>query len=215
MNADQTAKALDTIERNAKLQTQLIDDLLDIAGIMHGKMRLNSAPLNLTLAVESAIDTVKAAAAAKSIEIDSVIPDLGLVSGDAVRLQQIIWNLLSNAIKFTPNSGRVEVRLERSGVSGTLAEDRAMIVVSDTGKGIHPDFLLSIFDSFYQEDVSLTRKYGGLGLGLAIVRHLVEAHGGTIVAESGGENQGSTFTVSLPLLRPEVQIKLAQEVRSA
>ncbi|MEG4322237.1 MULTISPECIES: PAS domain-containing protein [unclassified Microcoleus] len=215
LNAAQTAKALETIERNAKLQTQLIDDLLDIAGIMHGKMRLNSAPLNLTLAVESAIDTVKTTAAAKSIEIYPVLSDLGLVWGDAVRLQQIVWNLLSNAIKFTPNGGRVEVRLERSGVSCALCEDRATIAVSDTGKGIHPDFLLSIFDSFYQEDVSLTRKYGGLGLGLAIVRHLVEAHGGTITAESGGENQGSTFTVSLPLLRPELQMRLAEEVRSA
>ncbi|MCC3404442.1 MAG: PAS domain-containing protein [Microcoleus sp. PH2017_10_PVI_O_A] len=214
LNAAQTAKALDTIERNAKLQTQLIDDLLDIAGIMHGKMRLNAVPVNLSLAVESAIDTVKSAAAAKSIEIHPVLPDLGLVLGDAVRLQQIVWNLLSNAIKFTPNGGTVEIRLERSGVSGALAEDRALIAVSDTGKGIHPDFLLSIFDSFYQEDVSLTRKYGGLGLGLAIVRHLVEAHGGTIAAESAGENLGATFKVFLPLLNPEPEMNLAGEVRS-
>jgi PAS domain S-box-containing protein len=222
LNAAQTAKALETIERNAKLQTQLIDDLLDIAGIMHGKMRLNRAPMNLTLAVEAAIDTVKTAAATKSIEIHPLLSEFGLVLGDPVRLQQIVWNLLSNAIKFTPNGGKVEIRLERSGVSGVHpygmpidAEDRAMIAVSDTGKGIHPDFLLSIFDSFYQEDVSLTRKYGGLGLGLAIVRHLVEAHGGTIAAQSEGENRGSTFTVSLPLLRPELQINLAEEVRSA
>ncbi|WP_293354429.1 MULTISPECIES: PAS domain-containing protein [unclassified Microcoleus] len=205
LNAAQTAKALDTIERNARLQTQLIDDLLDIAGIMHGKLSLNPTPVNLSLAVESAIDTVKTAAVAKSIEIHAVVPDLGLVSGDAVRLQQIVWNLLSNAIKFTPNGGRVEIRLERSG-------NRALIAVSDTGKGIHPDFLLSIFDSFYQEDVSLTRKYGGLGLGLAIVRHLVEAHGGTIAAESAGENQGSTFRVSLPLLKAEPEMNLAEEV---
>ncbi|MCC3537781.1 MAG: PAS domain-containing protein [Microcoleus sp. PH2017_25_DOB_D_A] len=215
LNAAQTAKALDTIERNARLQTQLIDDLLDIAGIMHGKLSLNPTPVNLSLAVESAIDTVKTAAAAKSIEIHAMVPDLGLVSGDAVRLQQIVWNLLSNAIKFTPNGGRVEIRLERSGVSGSRAEDRALIAVSDTGKGIHPDFLLSIFDSFYQEDVSLTRKYGGLGLGLAIVRHLVEAHGGTIAAESAGENQGSIFRVSLPLLKAEPEMNLAEEVRSA
>ncbi|MEG4286816.1 PAS domain-containing sensor histidine kinase [Microcoleus sp. A006_D1] len=208
LNAAQTAKALDTIERNGRLQIQLIDDLLDIAGIMHGKLSLNAAPMNLKLAVESAIDTVKTAAAAKSIEIHPVLSEFGLVLGDAVRLQQIVWNLLSNAIKFTPNGGRVEIRLERSG-------ERALIAVSDTGKGIHPDFLLSIFDSFYQEDVSLTRKYGGLGLGLAIVRHLVEAHDGTITAQSGGENQGSTFTVSLPLLRPELQMRLAEEVRSA
>jgi PAS domain S-box-containing protein len=208
LNAAQTAKALDTIERNARLQTQLIDDLLDIAGIMHGKLSLNPAPVNLSLAVESAIDTVKKAAADKSIEIHPVVPDLGLVWGDAVRLQQIVWNLLSNAIKFTPNGGRVEIRLDRSG-------DRAQIAVSDTGKGIHPDFLQSIFDSFYQEDVSLTRKYGGLGLGLAIVRHLVEAHGGTIAAESAGENQGAIFRVSLPLLKPEPEMNLAEEVRSA
>ena len=222
LNAAQTAKALATIERNAKLQTQLIDDLLDIAGIMHGKLSLNATPMNLTLAVEAAIDTVKTAAAAKSIEIHPVLSEFGLVLGDAVRLQQIVWNLLSNAIKFTPNGGRVEIRLERSGVSGARpygrlinAEDRAMITISDTGKGIHPDFLLSIFDSFYQEDVSLTRKYGGLGLGLAIVRHLVEAHGGTIAAQSAGENQGATFRVSLPLLNSEPQMSLAEEVRSA
>ncbi|MCC5614602.1 PAS domain-containing protein [Nostoc sp. CHAB 5836] len=195
-----TAEALATIERNVKLQTQLIDDLLDIAKILRGKLSIDAAPVNLAFVIESAIDTVRTAAIAKSIQFHLVLPSIGQVSGDSTRLQQIVWNLLSNAIKFTPNGGRVEIRLQR-------VDEQAQIIVSDTGKGINPDFLPYIFESFRQEDVSITRKYGGLGLGLAIVRQLVEAHGGTITAESPGEGLGATFTVQLPLLNVELDIK--------
>ncbi|RCJ41375.1 histidine kinase [Nostoc punctiforme NIES-2108] len=200
-----TAEALATIERNAKLQTQLIDDLLDVAKILRGKLSIDASPVNLAFVIESAIDTVSTAAVAKSILLHPVLPNIGQVSGDSNRLQQIVWNLLSNAIKFTPKGGRVETRLER-------VEDRAQIIVSDTGKGINPDFLPYIFESFRQEDVSITRKYGGLGLGLAIVRQLVEAHGGTITADSAGEGLGATFTVQLPLLNVEPEIKQPDEL---
>jgi PAS domain S-box-containing protein len=200
-----TAEALATIERNAKLQAQLIDDLLDVAKILRGKLTLDTAPVNLTFVIESAIDTVKTAAVSKSILLHPVLPNIGQVSGDSARLQQIVWNLLSNAIKFTPKGGRVEIRLER-------VHDQAYIIVSDTGIGINPDFLPHIFESFRQEDVSITRKYGGLGLGLAIVRQLVEAHAGTITAESPGEGLGATFTVRLPLLNVEPEIKQTDDL---
>ncbi|MBN3927206.1 PAS domain-containing protein [Nostoc sp. NMS4] len=200
-----TAEALATIERNAKLQTQLIDDLLDVAKILRGKLSIDAAPVNLAFVIESAIDTVNTAALSKSIVLHSILPNIGQVSGDANRLQQIVWNLLSNAIKFTPKGGRVETRLER-------IDDRAQIIVRDTGKGINSDFLPYIFESFRQEDVSITRKYGGLGLGLAIVRQLVEAHGGTIAANSPGVGLGATFTVQLPLLNVEPEIKQPDEL---
>ncbi|MBG1262392.1 PAS domain-containing protein [Nostoc commune] len=204
-NETKTAEALATIERNAKLQTQLIDDLLDVAKILRGKLSIDAAPVNLTFVIESAIDTVRTAAIAKSITLHPILPNIGQVSGDSNRLQQIVWNLLSNAIKFTPNGGRVEIRLER-------VNDQAQIIVSDTGKGINPDFLPHIFESFRQEDVSITRRYGGLGLGLAIVRQLVEAHGGIITADSPGEGFGATFTVQLPLLNVEPEIKQIDEL---
>jgi PAS domain S-box-containing protein len=188
-----TAKALATIERNAKLQTQLIDDLLDMAKILRGKFTINATPVNLAYVIESAIETIRTAAVAKNILLHSVLPTIGQVHGDATRLQQVIWNLLSNAIKFTPNNGRVDICLEQVG-------NQAQVTLSDTGKGIDPAFLPHIFESFRQEDVSITRKYGGLGLGLAIVRSLVEAHGGTIRASSAGEGLGTTFTMQLPLL---------------
>ncbi|MEA5625912.1 PAS domain-containing protein [Nostoc sp. UHCC 0251] len=195
-----TAEALATIERNAKLQTQLIDDLLDVAKILRGKLSIDASPVNLAFVIESAIDTVRTAAVAKSILLHPVLPNIGQVSGDSNRLQQIVWNLLSNAIKFTPKGGRVEIRLQQ-------LDNQAEIIVSDTGKGINPEFLPYIFESFRQEDVSVTRKYGGLGLGLAIVRQLVEAHGGTITADSAGVGFGATFTVQLPLLNVEPEIK--------
>ncbi|QIR40312.1 PAS domain-containing protein [Tolypothrix sp. PCC 7910] len=203
-----TAVALATIERNAKLQTQLIDDLLDVAKILRGKLSLNIQPVNLAFVIAAAIDTVKAAAVAKSISLHPVLPNIGQVSGDAARLQQIIWNLLTNAIKFSPSGGRVDICLQQ--VAG-LAE----ITVKDTGKGINPDFIPHIFESFRQEDASTTRQFGGLGLGLAIVKQLVEAHGGTIIADSPGEGLGATFTVQLPLLNVEpepqpVETSLAQ-----
>ncbi|MBD2448946.1 PAS domain-containing protein [Nostoc sp. FACHB-152] len=196
LDENKTVEALATIERNAKLQTQLIDDLLDVAKILRGKLSLNPDPVNLTFVIEAAIDTVRTAAVAKSILIHPELPNIGQVSGDAVRLQQVVWNLLSNAIKFTPQGGRVEIWLQR-------LDNQAQIIVTDNGKGINPDFIPYIFESFRQEDVSVNRKYGGLGLGLAIVRHIVEAHAGTVTVDSQGEGQGSTFTVSLPLLNIE------------
>ncbi|MBD2153392.1 PAS domain-containing protein [Leptolyngbya sp. FACHB-16] len=193
LDAAKTTEALATIERNVKLQTELIDDLLDVAKILRGKLSLNMAAVSLSSAVEAAIDTVGTAAMAKSISLHSVLPNVGQVFGDTARLQQIVWNLLSNAIKFTPQGGHVNIQLQQVGTE-------AHIIVKDTGKGISPDFLPHLFESFQQEDASITRKYGGLGLGLAIVRQLVEAHGGTITADSPGEGLGATFTVQLPLL---------------
>jgi len=196
LDMEKTAEALNIIERNVKLQTQLIDDLLDVAKILRGKLSLTMMPINLATTIESAIETIRQSAEDKAIVLHLDLPNIGQVSGDEARLQQIIWNLLSNAIKFTPRGGLVEIHLNRVAAW-------AEIVVKDTGKGISPDFLPLIFESFRQEDASITRKFGGLGLGLAIVRQLVEAHNGTIMAESPGEGHGATFTVKLPLLNAE------------
>lgn len=198
LNQKQTAKALSTIERNAKLQTQLIDDLLDVARILRGKLHLDSSLVDLADVIEAAIDTVRTAAAAKSISLERVLPSVGLVWGDAARLQQIVWNLLSNGIKFTPQGGKVYIQLQRHG-------DQAQITVTDTGKGISPDFIPHLFATFRQEDISTTREHGGLGLGLTIVRQLTEAHGGSVAASSPGEGRGATFTVRLPLYSGPVQ----------
>lgn len=193
LNEAKTMEALVTIERNAKLQAQLIDDLLDVSRILRGKLVLNISSIPLASIILEAIETVRLAAEAKSIKIHTVLdPNVGEVTGDLTRLQQIIWNLLSNAVKFTPIGGSVEIRLEQ-------VEHYAQITVSDTGQGIVAEFLPYVFDYFRQADSSTTRKYGGLGLGLAIVRQLVELHGGTIKVESPGEGQGATFTVRLPL----------------
>ncbi|MEG4488444.1 PAS domain-containing protein [Microcoleus sp. D2_18a_B4] len=186
--------ALETIERNAKLQTQLIEDLLDVSGILQGKVSLNIAPVDLAGVIGAAIETVRLAAEVKSIPISTQFaPNLGPVLGDAGRLQQVVWNLLSNAVKFTPPSGKIEVVLDR-------VDTLAQITVTDTGKGIEPDFLPYVFDYFRQADSTMTRKFGGLGLGLAIVRHLVELHGGTVKSDSPGEGQGATLTVRIPLM---------------
>lgn len=193
LDEPKTIAALATIERNAKAQCQLIDDLLDMARVLRGKLSLNMAPVDLLLVIESAIDTVQTAAIVKSIQIHAVLSDIRQVSGDAVRLQQIIWNLLTNAVKFTPSGGRIDIRLKQ-------IDNQAQITITDTGKGISPDFLPHIFESFRQEDASVTRNHGGLGLGMAIVYQLVEAHGGTVTADSPGEGKGATFTVRLPLL---------------
>jgi PAS domain S-box-containing protein len=189
-----TGSALETIERNARSQAQLIDDLLDVSRIITGKLRLDVRRIDPTSFMESAIEALHPAAEAKDIRIQKVM-DTGIVSvaGDPARLQQVVWNLLSNAIKFTPKGGRVQVRLER-------VNSHIEIVVSDTGVGIKPEFLPHVFDRFRQADQATTRQHGGLGLGLAIVRHLVELHGGTIQAESAGEGEGSTFTVKLPVV---------------
>lgn len=188
-------KGLETIERNAKLQIQLIEDLLDVSRILRGKLILNMAPINLVSIIEAAMETVRLAAEAKTIQMRTMLDvTVGQVLGDSARLQQIVWNLLSNAVKFTPEGGQVEVRLEH-------INSQAQITVSDTGKGISADFLPYVFDYFRQADSTTTRQFGGLGLGLAIVRHLVELHGGTVWAESPGEGQGATFTLSLPLIK--------------
>src|SRR6476661_5310973 len=193
LDATKTQQALETIERNAKLQAQLIEDLLDVSRILQGKMTLNVAPVNLAATIEAALETVRLAAEAKHIQIQTTFnPISGTVSGDTNRLQQVIWNLLSNAVKFTPTGGRIEVQLEQVGMY-------AQIQVKDTGKGIRRDFLPHVFDYFRQEDGTITRHFGGLGLGLAIVRHLTELHGGTVQADSPGQNLGATFTIRLPL----------------
>lgn len=190
---EQLPKAIETIERNSRSQAQLVEDLLDVTRIVSGKLRLNVKPVELSSIVETAIDTVRPAAEARGVEIEKRFDEHpALVSGDAERLQQIVWNLLSNAIKFSPKGGRVTVRLER-------AEDAAQITVSDTGKGIEPEFLPYVFERFRQADGTTTRKQGGLGLGLAIVKHLVELHGGEISAESEGVGKGAVFAVRLPL----------------
>jgi CheY-like chemotaxis protein/nitrogen-specific signal transduction histidine kinase len=193
LDAQRVNRSVDVIERNGKAQTQLIEDLLDTARIISGKLRLEVGPVDLISVIESAAQTIYPAANAKSITIHTDLkPKIGSISGDTQRLQQVIWNLLSNAVKFTPPAGRVDVVLER-------VDPHICITVSDTGKGISPDFLPYIFDRFRQADGSSTRRYGGLGLGLALVKYLVELHGGTIEAFSGGEGKGTTFKVLLPV----------------
>ncbi|MBW4623997.1 MAG: PAS domain S-box protein [Brasilonema octagenarum HA4186-MV1] len=197
LNAAKTAYALETIERNAKLQVQLIEDLLDVSRILRGKLSLNMARVNLASTITAAMETVQLAAQAKSIRVETVFEkDIGQILGDSARLQQIIWNLLTNAVKFTPNGGNVEIQLNRIG-------SQAQIQVRDTGIGITPDFLPHVFEYFRQADSTTTRTFGGLGLGLAIVRHLVELHGGTVHADSPGVGQGAIFTVRLPLLNDQ------------
>ncbi|MGA7935843.1 MAG: ATP-binding protein, partial [Kovacikia sp.] len=264
LDSVKTAYALETIERNAKLQVQLIEDLLDFSRILLEKFSLETAPIDLTTTIQAALETVRLAAEAKGIElrfertgaplaVSNTDPDGTEASrqssslqssichppfqilGDSARIQQIVWNLLSNAIKFTPAGGRVTIKLERTRVQeeggnpgqglegGQIGDetrerpqalarasfphapalDYAQITVSDTGKGISSDFLPYVFEYFRQGDNSTTRKFGGLGLGLAIVHHLVELHGGRVQAESPGEDQGAVFTVQLPLLKGE------------
>ncbi|MBE9181709.1 response regulator [Oculatella sp. LEGE 06141] len=203
-----TQYALETIERNAKLQAQLIEDLLDVSRILQGKLSLHPSQISLVFTVKAALETVRLAAEAKSIQIQTLFEsNVGQVLGDPSRMQQVVWNLLSNAIKFTPQGGNVQVRLEQVDSSqqatpplpyGSIAY--AQITVSDTGKGISADFLPHVFDYFRQADSTTTRRFGGLGLGLAIVRHLVELHGGTVEVDSPGEAQGATFTVRLPIV---------------
>ncbi|MEA5451881.1 ATP-binding protein [Leptolyngbya sp. CCNP1308] len=203
--------ALDTIERNAKLQAQLIEDLLDISRIMQGKLTLIATPVSLAFVIAAAVQTVRLAADAKNVQITlDLDPDVTPVSGDAARLQQIVWNLLANAVKFTDNGGQVTVQLRRVAAEGNLGRAMAQIRVIDTGQGINPQFLPHVFEHFRQEDGSTTRQFGGLGLGLAIVRQIVELHGGTVKAESRGEHQGATFSVQLPALQQATPIRSEQ-----
>ena len=208
------ARALEVIKRNAGLQARIIEDILDVSRIVTGKLQLDIRPVELPAIIQAAIAAVQLTAEEKQVRLRQVLDRAtDPVSGDPHRLQQIVWNLLSNAIKFTPGGGEVEIRLEQTGCN-------ARITVSDDGEGILKEFLPRIFDRFSQADSSTTRRYGGLGLGLAIVRHLVELHGGTVAAYSAGEKQGAVFTVTLPcepaqIVSPVAPGTLDDNVRSA
>lgn len=187
-------EALAQIEENARRQAQLVDDLLDVSRITQGKLTLSLSSVPLVAPINAALETVRLAAQAKSIHIETILDtSIPVVIGDIGRLQQVVWNILSNAIKFTPENGNIMVKLER-------VDHHAIITVSDTGRGINPEFIRYIFDRFRQEDNSITREFGGLGLGLSLSRQLVEAHGGTITASSPGVGQGAIFTITLPLM---------------
>jgi signal transduction histidine kinase len=194
LDAATSVRAIETIDRNAKLQTRLIDDMLDVSRIVSGKLRLDAQPVDLTTVIHAAVDTSRPSAEAKGITLQVVLDfGAGLVLGDPVRLQQVIWNLLSNAIKFTPKQGRVQVQLER-------INSHLEITVSDTGPGIDPEFLPHVFERFRQADSTASKRHGGLGLGLSIVRHLVELHGGTVEAANRADRSGAVFSVKLPLM---------------
>jgi signal transduction histidine kinase/ActR/RegA family two-component response regulator len=186
-------RATDAIVRNADVQVQLIDDLLDTSRIASGKMRLDVRRIDLQTVIQGALDAVRPAAHAKGVHVETALDaGAGIVAGDSSRLQQVVWNLLMNAVKFTPKGGHVRIELR-----GT--DTNVEIVISDTGEGIAPRLLPHLFERFRQADSSSTRQHGGLGLGLALVKHLTELHGGTVSARSDGENHGATFTVTLPL----------------
>jgi CheY-like chemotaxis protein len=190
---DQKSRAIETIERNARAQTRLIDDLLDVSRVITGKLRLDVRRFRIAEVVRQGIEAVRPAFDAKRIRLETTVdPDAGMIMGDADRIQQVLWNLLSNAVKFTPEDGSVELRLTRR-------DAHVEILVSDTGVGISQEFLPHVFERFRQQEGGTRRSYGGLGLGLAIVRHLVELHGGTVSVTSAGLNQGSTFKVMLPV----------------
>jgi PAS domain S-box-containing protein len=204
LTPDKLPKTFETIERNTMSLAKMVEDILDVSRVVSGKMRLNMQPVELPVVVHDAVATVMPAAEAKHIRVETTVdPQVGAVSGDPDRLRQIVWNLLSNAVKFTPKNGRVQVHLERVNSS-------VEIVVSDTGMGIRTDFLPHIFERFRQANSSANREHAGLGLGLAIVRNLVELHGGTVSATSGGEGKGATFRVRLPIriVHPDWQPEL-------
>jgi PAS domain S-box-containing protein len=194
ITGEKAERGLETLERNARWLTQIVDDVLDVSRIISGKIRLDVQAVHLPLVIDNAVATVQPAADAKGVRVQTILDArVGPVSGDPDRLQQVVWNLLANAVKFTGRNGRVQVRLER-------VNSHVEIVVSDTGAGIAPDFLPFVFERFRQADATITRKTGGLGLGLAIVRHIVEMHGGAVEAASEGEGHGATFRVRLPLM---------------
>jgi CheY-like chemotaxis protein len=200
-------RAIETIERNARSQARLIDDLLDVSRIITGNLRLDLHPLNLGPIVEAALDALRPTADVKGIKLQTrFVPAQCLVKGDPNRLRQVIWNLLSNAIKFTPRNGSVSIDL-------TCVESTARLTVGDTGDGISPEFLPYVFDRFRQAEGSISRKQGGLGLGLAVARHLVELHGGTIRAQSEGLGRGAVFSVDLPLAQERRDPARAEERR--
>jgi len=193
VDAAMMMKGLESIERNSMAQVRLVEDLLDISRIVTGKVRLDVRAVDLAAVIESAVDAIRPAAAGKHIDVQTMLgPSVGTIMGDADRLQQIVWNLVSNAVKFTPRDGRVQIR-------ATRLDAHVEIVVSDTGQGIAPHMLPHVFERFRQADSSPTRAHGGLGLGLALVKHLVELHGGSAAVDSAGEGRGATFTVRLPI----------------
>ena len=197
VDAAMLAKGLETIERNARIQARLVEDLLDLGRVISGKLKVGMSPLEPRAFIQAAVETVRSAAEAKGVTLEArlVAADGMQVSGDAERLQQVMWNLLSNAVKFTPGGGQVLVR--------AFPEGRQLVVeVRDTGMGIPASFMGHLFERFRQADAGPVKTQRGLGLGLALVRHLVELHGGTVSAHSDGQDQGSTFRVALPLLRP-------------
>jgi CheY-like chemotaxis protein len=201
LDKESAMHALEVIERNAWAQKQIIEDILDVSRVITGKLQLHLAPVNVAAVVNAALDAVRPALEAKDIEIRSHFEDgLRIIPGDADRLQQVVWNLLSNASKFAPNGGVVEVRVSQNA-------SHLQIQVSDTGPGINPEFLPHVFERFRQEDGSTTRTHGGLGLGLAIVRHLVELHGGLIEARNRESETGAVFTVRLPLPSGELRLE--------
>jgi PAS domain S-box-containing protein len=194
LTGEKAERGLEILERNATWLTQIVEDVLDVSRIVSGKIRLDVQPVSLPSVLGDAVATVQPAANAKGVVVQTIFdPRVGPVSGDPDRLQQVVWNLVNNAVKFTPRGGRVQVRLER-------VSSHVEIIVSDTGVGISAEFLPYVFERFRQAEAGTTRKTGGLGLGLAIVRHIVEMHGGTVRAASAGEGQGATFCVELPLM---------------
>ena len=196
LQSDKMKKAFDTIERNVRVQARLIDDLLDVSRIISGKLLIEPRQIEIAKVAEAAAESIGPAAVEKGVNFKTTLaPESGMISGDPDRLQQAIWNLLSNAVKFTPEGGHVELRLTR-------ANSQIEIAVSDDGQGISHDFLPHVFDRFRQQDSTTARQHGGLGLGLAIVRHLVELHGGSVRVESAGEGRGATFTITLPAEAP-------------
>ncbi len=193
LDAEETNTALEIIERNGQMQHKLIEDLLDVSRIVTGKMQLNVRPIDLADVVRAALDVVRPAAHAKKLTIEAALGQrVAMVNGDADRLQQVLWNLLSNAVKFTPEGGHIDLLLETRG-------GHAQIVVRDTGEGIEPEFLPFVFDRFRQADGSASRRHGGLGIGLSIVRHVLEQHGGEVWGESAGKGRGAAFFVRIPL----------------
>jgi PAS domain S-box-containing protein len=203
------ARALDTVERNATTLTQIVEDVLDVSRIITGKTRLNIQPVDVPAVIENALETITPAADAKQLHVSTILdPRASPVSGDPDRLQQIVWNLVSNAVKFTPKGGRIQVVLER-------IDSHVEILVSDTGAGIKAEFLPFVFERFRQGDAGISREHTGLGLGLAIVRHLVELHGGTVQAESAGPGQGATFRVRVPLMIARADLSPERERRGA
>ena len=185
-------RAITAIVKGASAQARLVEDLLDLSRAVTGRLRLDVGPLSLRDVVEAALDTIRPAANAKQIELVTTLAEVGLMQGAIDRLQQVVWNLVANAVKFTSRGGRIDVALRRVG-------DWAEVIVRDNGEGISPELLPHVFQEFWQEDSSMTRAHQGMGLGLTLVKHLVELHGGSVRAESTGKGNGATFTVTLPL----------------